>query len=370
LEQPGDGHLTVEEISQILGGGGSAEQQRHAHSCGICQQVMGMFEKEEARLRALGQGRPGPAGPECPSAEEWVRLAAGQIPEARALEWMAHASQCDGCGFVLRSAIRDLTPEVSLEEQQTLGDLKSTRAEWQRDMALMMAERTQRVAPIPIPLGRRWLARAATVVLIAGASAGVIWLFWPESPARLLAKAYTEQRTFDLRLPDAGHAPVRVQKGSHGSAFSRPTALIEAEARIKRELSKRPDDPKWLRLQAHAEMMEQQYEAAIATLSRALEAKPDDPELLADLGGAYALKAETGDRAVDYSTAIEFLSRSLRANPKMPRVIFNRALVHEEMFLYDAAASDWHRYLDLDPKGSWADEARQRLSALEQKKSP
>jgi len=39
--------------------------------------------------------------------------------------------------------------------------------------------------------------------------------------------------------------------------------------------------------------------------------------------------------------------------------LFNRALVYERMKKPGDASADWERYLELDPDGEWAAEARQ-----------
>jgi tetratricopeptide (TPR) repeat protein len=90
--------------------------------------------------------------------------------------------------------------------------------------------------------------------------------------------------------------------------------------------------------------------------------------LLADLGMAYALRAEGENRSSDYAQAIEYLGRAVKTDPNDTTVLFNRALVYEHMFLYELAEEDWRRLLTLEPQGGWAAEARQRLQDLEQKK--
>jgi tetratricopeptide (TPR) repeat protein len=126
---------------------------------------------------------------------------------------------------------------------------------------------------------------------------------------------------------------------------------------------------KWLELRARAEMLGRDPDTAISTLQRALERKPDAPGLTADLGMAYALRAEVSNRNIDYGYAIEYLGRSLKARPDDSVAIFNRAIVYERMLLYEDAIRDWRRYLELDPSGPWREEAQQRLAGLEQKKN-
>jgi CHAT domain-containing protein len=250
--------------------------------------------------------------------------------------------------------------------------------QWQREMAGRMAKACHpagwravwgwlRPAPL-VPLWTR-VARAAAMVLLC---AGVGWLAYDHwvaiHPAKLLAQAYTQQRPFDFRIPGAEQAPVRLERRELGSSFQRPQALREAEARIGGKLKGNPDSPEWLALRGRAEMLAWDPEAAIVTLTRALDAKPGDPELQADLGMAYALRAEAQGRDVDYGQAIEHLSRALKAKPNYLEAIFNRAVVYERMYLYEEALKEWRRYLELDPRGGWAEEAKRRLAEIEQKK--
>jgi CHAT domain-containing protein/tetratricopeptide (TPR) repeat protein len=264
---------------------------------------------------------------------------------------------------VLHAVMEDLSTDLTEAESKSLESLESFKPEWQRNVAQRMAGSSRnRVAYM-----RTWLARAAAVLVAAGGG----WLAWNQwmasDPARLIASAYTQQRPFEYRIPGAGQAEVRVMRGA-GSSFKRPPALLEAEAKIARELEKSPESVKWLALRGRAELLAWDSEAAIATLQRALEQKPDDPDLLADLGIAFALRAETRSKDVDYSNAIEYLGRSLKAKPDSPEAVFNRAVVFEKFGLRDEAEGEWRRYLEMDKSGAWRDEAQRRLAELEQKK--
>src|ERR1035441_2410131 len=130
----------------------------------------------------------------------------------------------------------------------------------------------------------------------------------------LLAKAYTEARPFEYRLADQGYGPIRQERGS-GSPFNRPESLASAEAEIQRRLAMRADDPELLALKGRAQLLERDYEGAIESLSRASESKPDDPELLSDLGTAYAVRGETEKRNIDYGHALDLFLRALKKQP-------------------------------------------------------
>jgi CHAT domain-containing protein len=178
--------------------------------------------------------------------------------------------------------------------------------------------------------------------------------------------AEVSQRTFDYRLPGAPYAQVHPEEHKQ-PAFARPVPLLEAESLVARRLARDPDSPPWLRLRARLEMLDSDPETAIATLQHALEQRPDNPDLLADLGVAYALRADTQNRDVDFAYAIEYLSRSLKAKPNSVVAVFNRAIIYERTYLYGPADGEWRRFLGLETSGAWRAEARLRLANLEQK---
>lgn len=367
MVEPDTGHLTADEIAGLIGfdGPGTMPEERadHARSCDICRRIIGMHQEEDSRLRRLAGGPRGAPGLKCPAPAEWASLAAGLAEAGRRDELLAHASQCDACGAVLHSVVEDFSEDMTDAESQALKALESAKPEWQRDVARRMADRS-RSRPTYI---RTWLARAAAVLVAAGAG----WLAWNQwmasDPARLIASAYTEQRPFEYRMPGAAYAPVRQERGVT-SAFQRPQALNDAISRIGGELKKNPEGVKWMELSARAEMLERDPEAAIATLQHALEQKPDDADLLADLGAAYALRADDRNRAVDYGYAIDYLNRSLQKKPNSAEAVFNLALVYDRMNAYQLAIDEWQQYLKLDAGGAWREDAQRRLSELEQKK--
>jgi tetratricopeptide (TPR) repeat protein len=359
--------LTADEIAGLIGFGGPEglpeERANHARSCDLCGRSIAMHQEEDNRLRRLAGGPRGVPGWQCPEPAEWASLAAGLCEAGRRDELLAHASGCDACGAVLHAVMEDFSEGITDAESQALGALQSAKPGWQRKVARRMAEGS-RSRPTYI---RTWLPRAAAVLVAAGAG----WLAWNQwmasDPARLIATAYTEQRPFEYRVPGAAYAPVRQERGV-SSAFQRPQALNDAISKIGGELKKNPEGVKWMELSARAEMLESDPESAIATLQHALEQKPDDADLLADLGAAYALRADGQNRAVDYGYAIDYLIRSLQKRPNSAEVVFNLALVYERMNSYENAIDEWQRYLTLDPRGAWSEDARRRLADLEQKK--
>lgn len=108
-------------------------------------------------------------------------------------------------------------------------------------------------------------------------------------------------------------------------------------------------------------------------LEAATALAPTDPRIGADLLAvrlAYAedrFAAATGDRGVGHQI-VRALSEAVQlaqVAAEEPAVWFNYALVFEAVGLPRTAAEGWRRFLDLEPEGPWADEARQRLAAAE-----
>lgn len=76
-------------------------------------------------------------------------------------------------------------------------------------------------------------------------------------------------------------------------------------------------------------------------MSRASEARPDDPEILSDLGAAYAVRGETEQRKSDYQRALDLFLKALTKRPTEQRDLFNLALTYEHLSLPGEALDIW-----------------------------
>src|SRR6266478_9250479 len=260
-------------------------------------------------------------GSECPGESEWPLVAAGVKEKEQAEVLLRHAAVCDHCGPLLRQCVEDFSDDLTAEEETMLAGLESSQAGWQERAAGKLAGkcpqrrslgawlRAQLLPAYGIP---KW-AYAGGLALLAAVS---FWgLLRVQQPAigDLLATAYTEQRTIELRIPGAAYGPVRLVRGSADrSRLDRPQALLEGEARIARELAKAPASPTWLQAMGRADLLDWNYEAAIASLQRALNIQPDSPSLMTDLASAYFERAEANNRMTDYAAAVELLNRALK----------------------------------------------------------
>ena len=219
---------------------------------------------------------------------------------------------------------------------------------------------------IPLSLHAYSYVAVAAVLLLALALWSYRRLTQP-SVEGLLARAYSEQRTMDLRIAGAAQAPFEQQRGSAPSSLAKSASLLQAEYEIRLKLESRPEDSGVLAEKGRAELLDGQYKAAISSLRHSLDLNAENPSVLGDLATAYTLRGDAEHRPLDYGEAIEYLGQALAKKPRDPVFLFNRALVNERLMLFEQASKDWQHYLEVDSKGSWADEARQHLDAVRQK---
>src|SRR5258708_4305590 len=227
------------------------EAQQHLSGCAVCQSVAEKYRKADELLRVLKPGNKsslggghanatvpgtGKRGPDCPDEQTWLSWAAGLLTDEEAAGYVAHAAACDRCALSLREAMEDLAYDMTPEEQKALAQLPTALPEWQREMATKLAaqqrgqrsddvvleetketeipEEAQRpeisrpnLQPRHNPAfswwpGLAWAAAPPAVAIIAVAVGWLVWLKTREPDVnQLLAEAYTEQRTIELRMP-------------------------------------------------------------------------------------------------------------------------------------------------------------------------
>ena len=391
MTRPFDKHLDSDELDRLVSlqttsvsGSGQpsepslSEAQRHVESCQSCSQLLQMHRSLRSEISRMRMPNPSPPTPQCVGNAEWTKVAAGLLPEAATIDLMKHAAQCGHCGPLLKNAAEALAEEATPAEEALLASLPGAEPERRKRMADKLrahtaAGETIQAKKADAPWWQTFFAWPRPAFAFAAIAVAIIagWLgvraLRPPSAQQLLAQAYTEHRTLEVRIPGAKYAPLRVERGAGASSLDRSPSLLKAEALIGDNLATHPNDPVWLQAKAQADLLDGNYESAIKSLQRALEAQPDAPALLTDLGSAYFVRAEAAGRPVDYGNAIESLSKALAKSPDDPVALFNRALACERMFLYTQAIEDWQHYLRIDPQGDWSNDARAKLERIKQK---
>jgi CHAT domain-containing protein len=347
----------------------------HVAKCAACKELVEGYVLATNRLSELRMKEILPLQSGCPPEEEWLLAVAESLPEELIEERFQHASHCAHCGPLLKLAAEVFTDDCTPEEEALLGALATSTPVWQRQFAERVSDSLNRptrshgflvslwnhLRPMP----RLTLSFVAILLL-----ALTIWLVkprHPQDPRQLLAQAYSQQRTLELRIAGANYAPVHVLRGTEVSRVNRPTSLLEAEALIAKNIRTNANDVVWLHTQGLADLLENNYDSAISVLDKAHRYTPEDLQVSVDLATAYFLRAEELNLPADFGRAIELQTEVLAKKPTDPIALFNRAIAEERLFLFKQAEQDWQDYLKLDASSGWADEARKRLAALRER---
>lgn len=311
-------------------------------------------------------------GGQCPKPDEWLPLLGGEArlaDDANLDALLVHAAECGKCA----SHLRMLTAEPSAEEAAELARLVSASSDWQMKLAAELActplERRRPVAINRLKASKiyLWTGSAVAATLMMGA---VTFFWWQHanSPERLLAEAYSQSRTYDLRMPGADFAEVAREPRLRGGATAHDSSrLPAARALIERQLQNAPENPHWLELEARADIQEEKFDPAIEILDRLLATEPATAGLLVDDASAYFERGSSTGSESDRATALEDLRRADELAPDNPLVLFNEAVVMEDRGQAMNAVETWNRYLKFERDPRWLAEGHARLQTLEQK---
>lgn len=363
--------------------------------------------------------------PDCPTEDALRDLAAGLSSADAAAHLTQHAAQCDHCGPILRAYTEDFSYDLSPEDQSLLTQLNSASPSWQKKIAARMAEAattrpesSRSMSPIversarkvdgvaqpgspasPVLAGRggeppsavqekispppkssrfhlpslKWILVPAAAI----ATAVIAFFIWnaqhetPQKVEKLLAQAYTEQRTMEMRIPYAAHADFKQTRGDTASLLSSPAALRRATDIIAANLKKNPDDPQWLLLSARLDLLDWRYQSSLSTLNKIDDEKVEDsPAFRLIQSLALYEKAEIEHDPQSYGQVVELLGKTLQKAPDDPVALFNQALACEKLYMYECASGDYEHFLKIDGHSGWSAEAREHLNRIKEKKTP
>jgi len=359
----------------------AADVHPHLATCMTCREQFLELALLESQLKRRGPSEVPVRQRTCPDPATWRDIIGSLTPQEQILVHIEHASGCDYCGSMLHQAVAELTNlnrNLSDAERRSIASLASADQEWQKRLAQRIAGSVDS-KPEPKRLrgwGRwsHWIALPQLAIAGGALLAIIVSSLWIVSHRnqsvrveKLIAHAYTETRTFELRIAGADYAPLRISRGSQASFTNRPPALLQAESIIAGQLQSHPADPSWLQAKAQAEMLESKSDSAVESLRRALELEPHSPALLIDLATAYFQRSQLEGRTEDLGAAYEALSQALKLQPDDPVALFNRAIVAEHHFLFQQALDDWEHYLRADPASQWMEEARNRAESIRAK---
>jgi CHAT domain-containing protein/tetratricopeptide (TPR) repeat protein len=236
---------------------------------------------------------------------------------------------------------------------------------------------TQKVVPFPI-FRRVWanpyLRMAASLVIVAGLGLLIYRLFIYQSDVdkglAALKKAYKSERPTEARITGFDYAPYSVTRGSNDKTGD--TLEKERAERILLDaVHDHPGAESYYGL-GKFYLADKRFDKAIEQFNKALQSNDKDARIHADMGAAYLERGKTlfdkpGGKAVEsFAKSIEHLSRALELNENLLDARFNYAMALQQMGLPQRAKEEWQKYLEKDPQSKWADEAREKLKALEE----
>jgi CHAT domain-containing protein len=372
-------------LEEILGalrsgaaGEGSANDdlKEHLAGCHQCSDVAEQYRGVMGKLDQYSKAGQSIRRIDCPPAETWVELAAGAASGKEAETSLEHAGECSACSARLKEALEIVGAGVAAPPELAR-DLKSGGSRWQSKVAEQMEKRSR--GPQETGAGSRWLPGfssrwawapiAAAVLVVVGAAAYLRFGlgFGQASPEKLLAQAYAQQRTIELRINQAPYGPIRVQRDRGSSQLNASSQLLEAEVAIKRRMVKQPENPDFLREKAEVDLLNWDYQPAIETLGHALRLQPQSFLIALDLGTAHFERAEATNSPADYEASLNYLGDAIRLEPGNSAALFNRAIVYERLYLYGRAIEDWEQFLKIEKDAGWRKEAEQRLQELRER---
>src|SRR5262249_13206915 len=192
-----------------------ADAAAHAAQCDYCGSLLARYASVTSDLASAKAEGSAQATTQCPPEEVLLQLAAGAMPSGEAERFMNHAANCDHCGPVLRQATEDFSDDANPEEPAQIAAVSSS--EWQRKLAARLSgtDRIKTLVGAP-EMPSRWailfprfaFAAAFAVVLTIVAWYGFVRLS-SSSPDQLIARAYSENRTLEVRIAGASHAELR-----------------------------------------------------------------------------------------------------------------------------------------------------------------
>lgn len=303
----------------------------------------------------------------CPDLAVWISLANDALQRRELDALLLHCSHCDECLEVLKQSSATLAERFAAENADGVEPVGFPPSLWLHRLAAELATSPRR-APRAVAI-RRIVGWTAAFASVAFAVAGVlVWRSRQSAPERLLALAYAHDRFLDLRIPDAPFAARTAESHARGTGLHpEGSSLLSARAEIARHLENSPSDPYWLALRARADLLDENYDAAIDTLDRLIASGPATPSLLTDEASAYFQRGIATGSENDRATALDSLRRADELAPDDSVVLFNEALVMEDRAQLMNAVETWNRYLKFERDPQWLAEGRRHLADLEEK---
>jgi CHAT domain-containing protein/Tfp pilus assembly protein PilF len=219
------------------------------------------------------------------------------------------------------------------------------------------------------------LAIAACALLLVALGFGIWRVFIRQSPVDqgliALNLAYRDQRPLESRISSLSYAPFETRGGPDRTDS---LALRRAEA-ILSDPALDASNPATHHALGEVYLAKKQLDEAIKEFDEALKSDQKNARLYSDLGAAWLEKGkeesernEQGKAAAGFARSFDNLKKAIDLDDNLLPARFNRALCYQLMLLPLQAEAEWREYLKRDPSSPWANEAKNKLKQLEDRK--
>ncbi len=219
-----------------------------------------------------------------------------------------------------------------------------------------------------------YLRMAASLIIVAGLGLLAYRLFIYHSDVdkglAALKQAYKGERPTEARIGGFDYAPYIVTRGANDKAGN-TTEKERAELILLNAVHDNPGAASHHAL-GRFYLADKRFDKAIEQFDKALKFNDKDAQTHADKGAALLEQGKTlfdkpGGKAVEaFAKSVEHLSQALELNDGLLEARFNYALALQQLGLPQRAREEWQKYLEKDSQSKWADEAREKLKALEE----
>lgn len=201
------------------------------------------------------------------------------------------------------------------------------------------------------------------VVVIAGATALLIWRFAPHDPLAKLSRAAAQLQTrpLEARLSGFAYAPAPsiVRRVDPGERLRGAGVALD----VLKDVGERHASAD-LHIAGLARIFQGDVDRALAYIEEAVRREPRNAAYWNDLGAVRHAVALSHDDPSLLADALGAERRALVERPSLPEAQFNEAVILDALGLRDAAVAAYERYVKADASSPWAGEATQRIARL------
>jgi len=278
---------------------------------------------------------------ECLTEETLTEYLEGGLDPAIKLASEVHLIACDDCRGRLGFLMKLLKEDVDTEEAAAV---EAIAQQWHESKYKM----PRRTGTLPNRLFGCVAIAAALVIAVVGARVLMDRQGLPRSASEIVQLLLTQNRPFESRLANEPHLPIFRTRGveeprvAYGLVAGEMTRLSADSHQMGRFY-----------------LLQKEFGRAISYLEIAEREIGASAAVHNDLGVAYM--ESDGPRLEE---AGEEFRHALDRDPMFTPAVFNVALLYERTNSPERAASEWKRYIRLDPNSGWGKEALSRLQAL------